>query len=76
MNGKKFDSSLDRNKPFSFKLGRGNVILGWDEGVQKMCKGEVCRIYIKPEYGYGSRGVGSIPPDSMLVFDIELVDFQ
>src|SRR5690348_5332774 len=59
VNGSKFDSSRDRDDPFSFKLGQGQVIKGWDLGVATMNRGEVAKLTIKPEYGYGSRETGS-----------------
>ena len=72
--GKKFDSSKDRGKPFEFPLGGGRVIKGWDEGVQGMKIGGVRKLTIPSSLGYGSRGAGGvIPPDAMLVFEVELV---
>lgn len=72
---KKFDSSVDRGKPFSFKLGAGQVIKGWDEGVQGMKVGGKRELIIPPSLGYGSRDVGGglIPPNSTLDFDVELL---
>jgi FKBP-type peptidyl-prolyl cis-trans isomerase len=75
-NGTKFDSSKDRNEPFQFKLGVGQVIKGWDVGVASMKRNEVCILTIKPEYGYGSRATGSIPANSTLVFEVELIDWE
>jgi len=72
--GAKFDSSVDRGTPFSFDIGTGMVIEGWDEGVMSMKLGEKRRIIIPAELGYGSRGAGNvIPPNSKLIFDVELL---
>jgi len=72
-NGTKFDSSLDRGQPFEFTLGVGQVIKGFDNGILGMKVGEKKRIVISPEDGYGSAAVGSIPPNSTLIFDVELL---
>ena len=74
--GTKFDSSIGRG-PFAFKLGAGQVIRGWDQGVQGMKVGGQRRLVLPPEFGYGARGAGSaIPPNATLVFDVELLDVK
>ena len=73
--GKKFDSSVDRGKKFDFYLGRGSVIRGWDEAVANMKIGEKIRIYLPADLAYGNRGAGNIiPPNAALIFDIELFE--
>jgi len=75
--GTKFDSSVDRNEPFKFQLGVGQVIKGWDEGIVGMCVGEKRKLTVPPELGYGDQGAGDvIPGGATLVFDIELIDTE
>lgn len=71
--GTVFDSSYERGTPIQFELGAGRVIKGWDIGVEDMCIGEKRTLVIPPEFGYGSRGIGPIPGNAELHFDVELV---
>jgi FKBP-type peptidyl-prolyl cis-trans isomerase FkpA len=72
--GTKFDSSVDRDEAFSFVLGAGQVIQGWDEGVATMCVGDKARFTIPPEKAYGRQGYpGVIPPNATLIFEVELL---
>jgi len=77
MSGMKFDSSVDRGEPFSFPVGLGRVIKGWDEAFLSMGRGEKRTLIIPPSLGYGARGAGRvIPPNSWLIFEVELIDFK
>jgi len=75
--GKKFDSSLDRGRPFSFRLGVGQVIRGWDEGIASMKVGGKRTLLIPADLGYGPRGAGGvIPPNATLLFEVELLELR
>lgn len=74
--GTKFDSSLDRNQPYEFRIGTGSVIRGWDEGILSMHVGGKRRLIVPPDLGYGSQGKGKIPPNATLLFEIELVGIK
>ena len=73
-NGKMFDSSRERNEPFSFRIGTSEVIKGWDVGLSTMKVGGKRKLEIPPEMGYGSRAVGTIPANSTLIFEVELLN--
>ena len=76
-NGNVFDSSVSRGQPFQCKIGVGQVIKGWDQGVTQMRKGGKATFTIPPELGYGAAGAGGvIPPNATLIFDVELLDFK
>ncbi len=74
--GTKFDSSVDRGTPFSFTIGEGQVISGWDEGLATMQVGGKRRLIIPPDLAYGKSGQGAIPPNATLIFDVELLEIQ
>ncbi|GAA4433997.1 hypothetical protein GCM10023188_24420 [Pontibacter saemangeumensis] len=76
LNGTEFDSNYDSTKPFEFMVGAQQVIAGWDEGLQLMHEGENARLYIPSRLGYGQRPAGTIPANSVLVFDVEIVDIK
>lgn len=78
LNGTKFDSSVDRGQPFAFKLGAGQVIRGWDQGVLGMKVGEKRKLTIAPELAYGAQGAGGgiIPPNATLIFEVDLLEIQ
>jgi hypothetical protein len=71
--GLKFDSSVDRKRPFRFAIGKGEVIAGWDTGIMRMSLGETARLEISAAHGYGRKGMGPIPPDSDLIFEVQLL---
>ncbi len=74
LDGTKFDSSVDRGRPFEFRLGAGQVIAGWDQGVAQLKVGDKARLTIPPDLGYGARGAGGvIPPNATLIFEVELL---
>jgi peptidylprolyl isomerase len=74
--GTEFDNSYDRGEPFQFVIGKGMVISGWDEGIALMKEGGKAKLIVPPELGYGANGIGAIPPNSTLIFEVELVDVQ
>lgn len=76
LDGKKFDENLNTESPFSFKLGTGQVIAGWDEGIMLLREGEEAKLIIPSELGYGEQGTGPIPPNATLVFDVKLLKIK
>lgn len=76
LDGSKFDSSRDRGTPFDFTLGAGQVIKGWDQSLIGMKVGEIRKLTIPPELGYGASGSGPIPPDATLIFEVELLNIN
>jgi len=74
--GTKFDSSVDRGQPFSFPIGTGRVIAGWDQGLATMQVGGQRRLIIPPDLAYGASGQGPIPPNATLIFDVELLEVR
>ena len=76
LDGKKFDSSYDRNEPFEFTLGIGEVIKGWDEGIAYMKEGGKAKLIMPSSLAYGASGAGSIPPYTSLIFEVELIDVK
>jgi len=75
LDGKQFDSSVDRNEPFEFHVGQGAVIKGWDQGVPTMCVGEKAYLLVHPDFGYGKSGSGSIPGGAVLEFLVTMIDY-
>jgi len=76
-NGTKFDSSKDRGKPFKFKIGQGQVIRGWDDGVAQMSLGQTANLKCTPDFAYGAQGAGGvIPPNATLNFEVELLGLE
>ena len=76
LDGTVFDSSRQRGTPFTFTVGNGEVISGWDNGVATMKKGEICTLRCAPQYAYGRSGTGPIPPNATLLFEVELLDWE
>jgi peptidylprolyl isomerase len=75
-NGTKFDSSVDRQQPYQFPIGIGMVVKGWDEGIMTMKVGGKRKLIIPPDLGYGQQDMGKIPPNSTLIFDVELLGVE
>ncbi|XP_059396929.1 peptidyl-prolyl cis-trans isomerase FKBP1A-like isoform X2 [Carassius carassius] len=77
VDGRKFDSSRDREKPFKFKIGKQEVIRGWEEGIAQMSVGQRAKLTCSPDYAYGNKGhPGIIPPNATLIFDVELLSLE
>lgn len=76
VDGRVFDSSVDRNAPFDVVLGQGDVIRGWDEGLVGMREGGKRKLIIAPDYAYGAQAIGPIPPNSTLIFEVQLLDVK
>eukprot|EP01012_Entosiphon_sulcatum_P018959 TRINITY_DN2377_c0_g1_i1.p2 TRINITY_DN2377_c0_g1~~TRINITY_DN2377_c0_g1_i1.p2 ORF type:complete len:116 (+),score=27.73 TRINITY_DN2377_c0_g1_i1:32-379(+) len=76
-NGREIDSSRGRGRPFQFQIGKKKVIRGWDEGLLTFSKGQRAKLTIQPEWGYGAAGAGGVvPPNAVLIFDVQLISFE